>query len=130
MSFKLNKTRVQNALHDAASKLWRTLGVGGLPVGAAAGRGRGDGVRAAAGEGPRQPGGIQRRGAARQRRVHITGPGGGGDAQRAPLHAAAAPLPGQGLTLFHFSAQPEPFLTLNTFRKRLNNPSTPALNTP
>jgi len=36
----------------------------------------------------------------------------------------------QGLTLVHYSAQLEPFLTLNTSPKRLNTPSTPALNTP
>jgi len=36
----------------------------------------------------------------------------------------------QGLTLVHFSAQPEPFLTLNTSPKRLNTPSTPALDNP
>jgi len=36
----------------------------------------------------------------------------------------------QGLTLVHFSAQLEPFLTLNTSPERLNTPSTPALNTP
>jgi len=36
----------------------------------------------------------------------------------------------QGLTLVHFSAQPEPFLTFNTSPKPLNTPSTPALNTP
>jgi hypothetical protein len=36
---------------------------------------------------------------------------------------------GQGLTLVHFSAQPEPFLALNTSPKRLNTPSIPALNT-
>jgi len=36
----------------------------------------------------------------------------------------------QGLTLVHFSAQPEPFLTFNTSPKRLKNPSTPALNSP
>ena len=35
----------------------------------------------------------------------------------------------QGLTLVYFSAQPEPFLTLSTSPKRLNNPSNPALNT-
>ena len=35
---------------------------------------------------------------------------------------------GQGLTLVHCSAQPEPFLTLNTSPKRLNTPSNPALN--
>jgi hypothetical protein len=33
----------------------------------------------------------------------------------------------QGFTLFHFSAQPEPFLTLNTCSKRLNDLSHPAL---
>jgi len=38
--------------------------------------------------------------------------------------------PRQGLTLVHFSAQPEPFLTLNTSPKRVNTPSIPALNTP
>ena len=31
-----------------------------------------------------------------------------------------------GLPLFHFSAQPEPFPTLNTSPERLNTPSTPA----
>jgi len=42
----------------------------------------------------------------------------------------------QGLTLVHFSAQPEPFPTLNTSPKRLktpstpSTPSTPALSTP
>jgi len=36
----------------------------------------------------------------------------------------------QGLTLVHFSAQAEPFLTLNTSPNRLNTLSTPALNTP
>ena len=36
----------------------------------------------------------------------------------------------QGLTLVHFSAHPEPSLTLNTSPKRLNNPSSPALNSP
>ena len=35
----------------------------------------------------------------------------------------------QGLTLVHFSAQPEPFLTLNTSPKRQNTPSNPAFNT-
>jgi hypothetical protein len=35
----------------------------------------------------------------------------------------------QWLTVVHFSAQPEPFLTLNTSSKRLSTPSTPALNT-
>jgi len=35
----------------------------------------------------------------------------------------------QGLSLVHFSAQPEPFLTLNASLKRLNTPSTPAFNT-
>ena len=33
---------------------------------------------------------------------------------------------GRGLTLVHFSAQPEPNLTLNTSPKRLNVPPTPA----
>jgi len=37
---------------------------------------------------------------------------------------------GQGLTLVHFSAQSEPFLTLNTSPKRLSTPSTTALHTP
>jgi len=32
----------------------------------------------------------------------------------------------QGLTLVRFSAQPEPFMTLNTSPKRLNTPSAPA----
>ena len=36
----------------------------------------------------------------------------------------------QGLTLVHFSAQPEPFLALNTSPRRLNTPSTPASNDP
>jgi hypothetical protein len=36
----------------------------------------------------------------------------------------------QGLTLVRFSAQLEPFLTLNTSPERLNTPSTTALNTP
>ena len=35
---------------------------------------------------------------------------------------------GQGLTLVHFSAQPKPFLILKTSQKRLNTPSTPAMN--
>jgi len=34
----------------------------------------------------------------------------------------------QGLTLVHFSAPPEPFLTLRTSPKRLNTPSTTAIN--
>jgi hypothetical protein len=38
--------------------------------------------------------------------------------------------PDQGVTLVHFSAQPESFLTLNTSLKRLNIPSIPPLNTP
>jgi hypothetical protein len=33
---------------------------------------------------------------------------------RSTAACAAAPAPGQGLTLVHFSAQPEPFLTQNT----------------
>ena len=37
---------------------------------------------------------------------------------------------GQGLTLVHFSAQPEPFLSFKTSPKRLNTPSTPAINAP
>ena len=36
----------------------------------------------------------------------------------------------QGLTLLHFSAQPEPFLALKTSPQRLNTPSSPAINTP
>jgi len=36
----------------------------------------------------------------------------------------------QGLTLVHFSAQPEPFLTLKTSQRRVNTPSTPAKITP
>jgi len=35
-----------------------------------------------------------------------------------------------GITLVHFSAQPEPLLTLNTSPQRLNTPCIPALNTP
>ena len=37
---------------------------------------------------------------------------------------------GQGLTLIHFSAQPAPFLTLNTSPKPLKTPSTPTLTLP
>jgi len=37
---------------------------------------------------------------------------------------------GQGLTLVHFSAQPKPFLTLNTSPERLNTPFSSAFNTP
>jgi len=36
----------------------------------------------------------------------------------------------QGLTLVHFSAQPEPFPTLKKSPRRLNTTSTPATNTP
>ena len=52
---------------------------------------------------------------------------------------AAAPCAGmpvcflhvrQGLTLVHFSAQPEPFLTLKISPKRIITPSTPAINNP
>jgi hypothetical protein len=43
-----------------------------------------------------------------------------------PRHSAGQ----QGLTLVYFSAQPEPFLTLNKFPKRIHTPSEPALNTP
>ena len=35
----------------------------------------------------------------------------------------------QGLTLVHFSAQPEPFLTLKTSPEPLNTPSTLIMNT-
>jgi hypothetical protein len=56
--------------------------------------GRGDHLRADARAGPREPVRVQRGGAARQRRVHAAGRGGGGDAVGAPLHAAAAPVPG------------------------------------
>ena len=35
----------------------------------------------------------------------------------------------QGLTLVHFSAQPEPFLTLKTSPERVDTPSTSAINT-
>ena len=48
----------------------------------------------------------------------------------ADVHRGRGHRPGQGLTLVHFSAQPEPFLTLNTSSKRLNTPSTPAFHTP
>jgi len=37
---------------------------------------------------------------------------------------------GRGLHSSHFSAEPEPFLTLKTSPKRLNNPSTPAISIP
>jgi hypothetical protein len=37
---------------------------------------------------------------------------------------------GQGLTLLHFSAQPERFLTLKTSPRRLSTPSTPVISTP
>ena len=37
---------------------------------------------------------------------------------------------GQGLTLVHFSAEPEPFLSLKTSPKALSTPSTLAINTP
>jgi hypothetical protein len=49
-----------------------------------------------------------------------------------PSHAAntSSVASAQGLTLVDFSAQPEPFLTLNTSPKRLNITSDPALNTP
>ena len=36
----------------------------------------------------------------------------------------------QGLTLVHFTAQPEPFVTLNISPKRQNTPSTTAIHTP
>ena len=35
----------------------------------------------------------------------------------------------QGLSLVHFSAQHQPFLTLKAFPKSLNTPSNPAINT-
>jgi hypothetical protein len=43
------------------------------------------------------------------------------------IHAWEA---GAYTTLVHFSAQPEPFLTLKTALVHLNTPCTPALNTP
>ena len=42
------------------------------------------------------------------------------------LCVMASAAAGQGLTLVHFSAQPERFLTLETSLKRLNTPSIPA----
>ena len=44
--------------------------------------------------------------------------------------AAALSPGGQELTLVHFSAQPEPFLTLQPSPKRPTTSSTPAINTP
>ena len=37
--------------------------------------------------------------------------------------------PRQGLTLVHFSAESEPYLTLETTPERLKTPSNPAMNT-
>jgi hypothetical protein len=57
-------------------------------------------------------------------------PNKGGPSARSGHRMVAHPAGKQGLALVHFSARPEPFLTLNPSPKRLNSPSIPALNTP
>jgi len=57
-------------------------------------------------------------------------PGGEGAGCGGLVRARAGRAARQGLSLVHFSAQPEPFLTLNTSPKRLNTASIPAFNTP
>jgi len=61
-----------------------------------------------------------------------TSPSSAVTAASAPSHAASACALAvkQGLTLVHFSAQPQPFLTLKTSPTALNTPSTPAINIP